>query len=647
MDRMKELVEILNNASKEYYQKDNSIMSDHDYDKLYDELLELENETGIVLSQSPTRKVGYEVLSSLTKVRHDRKMLSLDKTKDVLKLKNWLGNEKGLLSWKLDGLTIVLKYENGVLSQAITRGNGEVGEDITHNARTFKNVPQEISYKNPLTIRGEGVISYSEFNKINELLSDENKYKNPRNLCSGTVRQLNSEICAKRNVMFYAFSVITADDIDFNDERNNQLIWLTSMGFDVVESRLVDAENIEDAVSDFESRIDKNDFASDGLVLTFNSISYSSNLGQTAKFPKDSIAFKWADEMAETTLEEVFWSTSRTGLINPIAIFSPVELEGTTVNRASVHNLSILEELELGIGDKIKVYKANMIIPQIAENLTRSGNIEIPQYCYVCGGETEVRVLREGKALYCTNPNCKAQQVLSISHYVSRDAVNIEGLSEETINKFVEKGFLSNYTDLYNLYKFKDEIISMEGFGEKSFSNLIESIEKSKVVMLPNFIYALGINHIGLSNAKLLCKTVNNDIEKIKNITAEELVSIDGFGEIIAHSIFSYFHNEENIKLLDKVLMYLKIEKEELNMEQSLNAMTFVITGDVEHFKNRNELKAKIESMGGKVTGSVTKKTNYLINNDLFSESSKNQKAKELGVQIISENQFIEKFLKD
>lgn len=647
MDRMKELVEILNNASREYYQKDNSIMSDHDYDKLYDELLELENETGIVLSQSPTRKVGYEVLSSLTKVRHDSKMLSLDKTKDVLKLKNWLGNQKGLLSWKLDGLTIVLKYENGVLSQAITRGNGEVGEDITHNARTFKNVPQEISYKNPLTIRGEGVISYSEFKKINELLSDENKYKNPRNLCSGTVRQLNSEICAKRNVMFYAFSVITADDIDFNDERNNQLIWLTSMGFDVVESRLVDAENIEDAVSDFESRIDKNDFASDGLVLTFNSISYSSNLGQTAKFPKDSIAFKWADEMAETTLEEVFWSTSRTGLINPIAIFSPVELEGTTVNRASVHNLSILEELELGIGDKIKVYKANMIIPQIAENLTRSGNVEIPQYCYVCGGETEVRVLREGKALYCTNPNCKAQQVLSITHYVSRDAVNIEGLSEETINKFVEKGFLSNYTDLYNLYKFKDEIISMEGFGEKSFSNLIESIEKSKVVMLPNFIYALGINHIGLSNAKLLCKAVNNDIEKIKNITADELVSIDGFGEIIAHSIFSYFHNEENIELLDKVLTYLKIEKEEQSMEQSLNTMTFVITGDVEHFKNRNELKAKIESMGGKVTGSVTKKTNYLINNDLFSESSKNQKAKELGVQIISENEFIEKFLKD
>ena len=647
MDRMKELVEILNNASREYYQKDNSIMSDHDYDKLYDELLELENETGIVLSQSPTRKVGYEVLSSLTKVRHDSKMLSLDKTKDVLKLKNWLGNQKGLLSWKLDGLTIVLKYENGVLSQAITRGNGEVGEDITHNARTFKNVPQEISYKNPLTIRGEGVISYSEFKKINELLSDENKYKNPRNLCSGTVRQLNSEICAKRNVMFYAFSVITADDIDFNDERNNQLIWLTSMGFDVVESRLVDAENIEDAVSDFESRIDKNDFASDGLVLTFNSISYSSNLGQTAKFPKDSIAFKWADEMAETTLEEVFWSTSRTGLINPIAIFSPVELEGTTVNRASVHNLSILEELELVIGDKIKVYKANMIIPQIAENLTRSGNVEIPQYCYVCGGETEVRVLREGKALYCTNPNCKAQQVLSITHYVSRDAVNIEGLSEETINKFVEKGFLSNYTDLYNLYKFKDEIISMEGFGEKSFSNLIESIEKSKVVMLPNFIYALGINHIGLSNAKLLCKAVNNDIEKIKNITADELVSIDGFGEIIAHSIFSYFHNEENIELLDKVLTYLKIEKEEQSMEQSLNTMTFVITGDVEHFKNRNELKAKIESMGGKVTGSVTKKTNYLINNDLFSESSKNQKAKELGVQIISENEFIEKFLKD
>ena len=504
MDRMKELIEKLNNASKHYYQLADPVMTDYEYDKLYDELVKLENETGIVLSSSPTQKVGYEVLSNLKKVRHEKRMLSLDKTKEVEKLKSWLLDKDGVLSWKLDGLTIVLKYNNGELVQAVTRGNGEVGEDITHNAKVFHNLPLKISYKGELTLRGEGVISYKEFERINEELPDDEKYKNPRNLCSGTVRQLNSEIAADRKVMFYAFALVsTSGDIDF-DLRTEEFDFLESLGFTVVEHVVVNAETIEKEVLEFEKKIENNDFASDGLVLSYNDIKYGKSLGETAKFPKDSIAFKWKDELAETTLREIEWSTSRTGLINPIAVFDTVELEGTSVNRASVHNLSILEDLKLGIGDRIKVYKANMIIPQIAENITKTGPAPIPESCSVCGGETEVRMVKEGKFLYCTNPNCHAQIVKSLSHFASRDAVNIEGLSEETIKKFVENKFIENYTEIFEIGKYKDEITNMEGFGEKSFENLINAIEKSKNVNMANFIYALGINQVGLSNAKLL-----------------------------------------------------------------------------------------------------------------------------------------------
>ncbi len=647
MDRMRELIEILNEASKAYYQYADEIMSDREYDKLYDELLALEEKTGVVLANSPTQKVGYTVLSSLTKIRHESRMLSLDKTKDVGKLKSFLGEKEGVLSWKLDGLTIVLRYDGGELVQAVTRGNGEIGEDITHNARTFQNIPLKISFQGSLVIRGEGIISYSEFQRINEALPDEEKYKNPRNLCSGTVRQLNSEICAQRNVMFYAFTLVSAEGMDFGDLKTNQYDWLEALGFTVVEHRLVTEETIEAEAELFEGKIQDNDFASDGLVLTYNSISYGQSLGNTAKFPRDSIAFKWADEMVETTLREIIWNTSRTGLINPIAVFDPVEIEGTTVNRASVHNVSILEELMLGLGDTITVYKANMIIPQIAENLTRSGTAEIPSHCFVCGGETEIRKLREGKALYCTNPNCRAQIVQSLSHFASRNAMNIEGLSEETLNKFVEKGFIKDYTDIYTLSQFKDEIIEMDGFGEKSYSNLAEAIEKSKNAQMPQFIYALGINHVGLSNAKLLCKNTGYDMEKIKEVSEEELVSVDGFGGIIAHSIYAYFHKEENLALLEKAMSYIqfpKVQEENGREELPLEGLTFVITGDVTRFQNRRELQEKIEGLGGKATGSVTKKTSYLINNDANSPSSKNQKAKELGIPILTEDEFIEKF---
>ncbi len=643
MERMKELIEILTKASRAYYQEDREIMSDFEYDKLYDELTALEKETGVVLSNSPTQKVGHQVLSSLKKVRHESPMLSLDKTKEVTTLESFLGNNKGILSYKMDGLTVVLTYKNGELSQAVTRGNGEIGEDITHNAKFFKNIPLKISFNGELVIRGEAVISFIDFNNINEKLEPEDQYKNPRNLCSGTVRQLNSEISASRNVNFIAFALVKAEGQAFGDDKENRFKWLESLGFECVERQNVTSENIAQTVKAFEEKIPSNRFATDGLVLTFSSIAYSQSLGTTAKFPRDSIAFKWADELAETTLINVDWNTSRTGLINPIAVFEPVELEGTTVERASLHNLSIIENLQLGLGDKITVYKANMIIPQVAEDLTKSNNLEIPAVCPVCGEETEIIALRDGKALKCPNPNCKAQRISSLEHFVSRDALNIEGLSEATIEKFIEKGFIDNYTDIFKLDKYKTEIVSMDGFGEKSYNNLISAIDKSKNVALPNFIYALGINNVGLSNAKLLCKKCNNSLDEIRKADFDTLISIDGFGDVIADSIVKYFSHQKNNDLINDVLNYLQFTAtEDSQTELKLENVTFVVTGDVHIYKNRKELQGVIEKLGGKVTGSVSAKTNYLINNDVNSSSSKNKKAKELGIPIISEEDFEE-----
>ena len=647
--RLKYWAELLNEASKAYYQEDREIMSNLEYDELYDKYAELEGETGVILSNSPTQRVGYEVISNLVKVKHESPILSLDKTKETAKLESFLGNKTGILSWKLDGLTIVLTYKNGVLEQAVTRGSGEIGEDVTHNARVFSNLPVSIPFKGEMVLRGEGVIPYSEFYHINEELGEEEQYKNPRNLCSGTVRQLNSEIAAKRNVKFFAFTLVSAEGREISDSKSENMDWLASLGFDVVEHVMVTAENVAAEVENFRDRIEENDIASDGLVMTFDSISYSQSLGRTSKFPKDSIAFKWADEMAETTLREIEWNTSRTGLMNPVAIFDPVDLEGSTVSRASVHNVSILKELKLSIGDKIKVYKANMIIPQIAENLTGEvSTAEIPAKCFVCGGETEIRKLKDGEALYCTNPNCSAQRIQALSHFVSRDAMNMEGLSEETLKKFLEKGFVANYPDIFRLEEHKDEITEMEGFGEKSYNNLIASIEKAKDVELPNFIYALGINHVGLRNAKLLCANFGFDLEKIKQAAEEDLMQVEGFGAVIAHSIANYFRQEEHLALLTDALQYLRIKEAEQaeTGESRLSGLTFVVTGDLEHFANRKELQALIEQGGGKVTGSVTKKTNFLINNDVHSASSKNKKAAELGIPILSEQDFIGRFLK-
>ena len=642
--RMQELVDLLNKASRAYYQEAAEIMSNFEYDKLYDELLALEAELGYTMASSPTVNVGYEVLSELPKERHEKPMLSLDKTKEVSKLKEFLGNQKAFVSWKLDGLTIVLTYKDGQLEKAVTRGNGEVGEVITNNARTFKNLPLRIAYQGELILRGEAIIGYSDFQKINEEIEDVYaKYKNPRNLCSGSVRQLNNEITAKRNVKFFAFSLVKAEDVDFQNSRIRQLDWLREQGFEVVEGYEVTADTIEEKVSYFANKIAENDFPSDGLVLVYDDIAYGQSLGMTSKFPRDSFAFKWADEIRETKLLEIEWSASRTGLLNPVAIFEPVELEGTTVSRASVHNISIMEELELGIGDKIEVYKANMIIPQIASNLTRSGVKDIPDECPVCHGKTEIRKVSDTKALYCTNEDCGAKHLKSFALFVSRDALNVEGLSEATLEKFIAKGFINAYSDIFHLNRYAEEIQSMEGFGEKSYVNLQKSVEKARTTTLPKLIYGLGIANIGLANAKVICKEFHYDIEKMIHLTEDDLNAISGIGPVIAKAYVEYFSNEKHVEELRKLLEELDIPAEEVNTQaQIFENMNFVITGSVEHFANRNEVKAVIESKGGKVTGSVTSKTNYLINNDATSTSSKNKKAKELGVPIITEAEFLE-----
>lgn len=641
--RMQELVELLNKAGKAYYQDAQEIMSNYEYDSLYDELVELEKELGITLSDSPTVNVGYEVLSELPKERHEEPMLSLDKTKDVEGLKEFLGDQKALMSWKLDGLTIVLTFQGGELVKAVTRGNGEVGEVITNNARVFRNIPLKIPYQGELILRGEAVIGYKDFERINEEITDvQAKYKNPRNLCSGSVRQLNNEITAKRNVRFFAFSLVRAPGVDFHNSRASQMEWLQQEGFETVEYHQVTRDTVEEEVIKFSEKIAGNNFPSDGLVLIYDDIEYGQSLGHTAKFPRDSIAFKWADETRRTKLLTIEWSPSRTGLINPVAIFEPVELEGTTVSRASVHNISIMEELELGVGDEIEVYKANMIIPQIARNLTRSGVRGIPKACPVCGGKTEIRQEGNTKTLYCTNLDCQAKHVKAFTLFVSRDAMNIEGLSESTLEKFISRGFVREYADIFHLDRYQEEIQAMEGFGEKSYNNLAASIEKARTTTLSRVIYSLGIANIGLANARMICKAFSYDLTRMLAADEEELSGISGIGGVIAGTFVEYFADRTHVERLEHLLKELTIVEEEgAGAAQTLEGKTFVITGSVEHFANRGEVKTLIESLGGKVTGSVTSKTDYLINNDVTSTSSKNKKARELGIPIISEEEFL------
>lgn len=640
--RMKELVELLNRAGRAYYQEADEIMSNYEYDALYDELTRLEKETGTTLAGSPTIHVGYEVLSELPKERHERPMLSLDKTKDVQALREWVGSHKALLSWKMDGLTIVLTYQNGELFKAVTRGNGEVGEVITNNARVFRNIPLRIPFQGELVLRGEAVIGYREFARINkEIPEADARYKNPRNLCSGSVRQLNNEVTAKRNVHFFAFSLVRAEGVDFENSHEKEFLWLQGQGFETVEYKVVTAENLEEAVRWFSERIEENEYPSDGLVALYDDIAYGRSLGQTAKFPRDSMAFKWQDEIRETTLKEIEWSPSRTGLINPVAIFEPVELEGTTVSRASVHNISIMRGLELGVGDTIEVYKANMIIPQIADNKTRSGVRDIPAACPVCGGATEIRKINDVESLYCTNPDCQAKKIKSFTLFVSRDALNIEGLSEATLEKFIARGFIHEFADIFRLPRFREEIVELEGFGEKSYENLISSVEKARKTTLARVIYSLGIPNIGLSGAKLICRQFDDEVERLLAASEEELAAIDGVGPVIASSFTGYFADPEKKERFFRLLSELTLEKEETAAVQDLKGKVFVVTGSLTHFSNRAELKELIEKRGGKVTGSVTGKTDYLINNDTESSSSKNKKARELGIPVISEEEFL------
>ena len=643
IDRMKELIEILNEASKAYYAEDREIMSNFEYDRLYDELVSLEQDSGTVLSSSPTINIGYEAVDELPKERHESPMLSLDKTKDREALRDWLKDKEGLLSWKLDGLTIVLTYNEGVLVKAVTRGNGEVGEVITGNARTFINLPHAIPYKGELILRGEAVISYPDFEKINEQIDDvDAKYKNPRNLCSGSVRQLNNEITAKRNVRLYAFTLVKADGVDFENSRKRQMEFLKEQGFETVEYHLVNASDILNRIQYFADSVADNEIPSDGLVLTYDDIEYGRSLGRTAKFPRDAIAFKWQDEVRETKLLEIEWSPSRTGLINPVAVFEPVELEGTTVQRASVHNVSIVRELKLGIGDTITVYKANMIIPQIADNLTGSGSVVIPEKCPACGGNTQIRKINDTEALYCLNPDCPAKKIKLFTLFVSRDAMNIDGLSESTLEKFIGEGYIHEFADIFRLSRHKDELCKLEGFGEKSYNNLIAAIDTARTVQLPKLIYSLGILNVGLSNAKIICREFGYDIDKLRKADVEELSAIDGVGDVIAGSFTDYFKDEKHNRELDELLKELTIEIPKLDSSnEAINGKTFVITGSLEHFENRNALKELIENKGGKVSGSVSAKTDFLINNDINSGSSKNKKAKELGVKIITEDDFI------
>lgn len=639
--KMKELGEKLREASRAYYQEDREIMSNVEYDALYDTLSALEKETGIVLADSPTVNVGYEAVEQLPKEEHERPMLSLDKTKEREALREFIGEHPTLLSWKLDGLTIVLTYENGELIKAVTRGNGIVGEVITNNARVFKNIPLKISFKGRLVLRGEAIITYSDFEKINETIGDADaKYKNPRNLCSGSVRQLNNEITAKRNVRFYAFSLVSAEGVDFRNSREVQFRWLNEQGFEVVEYRKVTAETLDEAMDYFAEAVTTNDFPSDGLVALYDDIAYGESLGTTAKFPRNAMAFKWADEMRDTRLLEIEWSPSRTGLINPVAIFEPVELEGTTVSRASVHNISIMKELKLGIGDTIRVYKANMIIPQIAENLTGSGNAPIPHTCPACGQETVVKKENDVECLFCVNPGCPAKKIKSFGLFTSRDAMNIDGLSEATLEKFIARGFIHDFGDIFEISRYKDEIVEMEGFGQKSYDNLMESLERAKETTLPRVIYSLGIANIGLANAKVICRHFDNDLDRIRHASLEEVSDIDTIGPVIAGNLVAYFRDEDNDHRLDHLMSFLHIQEDSPKQEQIFEGMNFVITGSLVHFENRSEAKELIESLGGKVTGSVTKKTNYLINNDIQSNSSKNKKARELGIPILSEEDF-------
>lgn len=648
IDRIHELVNILNKARYAYEQEDEEIMSNYEYDKLYDELKALEEETGTILNNSPTVNVGYEVVSDLPKKTHQTPMLSLEKTKERDELIAFLNGREGVLSWKLDGLTVVLTYDNGVLTEAVTRGNGEVGEVVTANAKTFENLPRKIAYTGHLVLRGEATISYADFEAINNSLPvGEEPYKNPRNLCSGSVRQLDSSITAERHVNWTCFNIESYDG-NLVNEVDKQLEAMKMLGFDVVEYEVVNPSNLLEAIDKFEAKIINKEMGrpSDGLVLTYRDKAYGKSLGRTAKAPRHSKAFKWQDETAVTTVTGVEWSVGKSGVITPVIEFVPTDIEGSTVSRASSHNVSIFLDMEFGIGDEIEVYKANMIIPQVSENLTRSGTCEIPGICPCCGCPTEIHEDPKSGVytLWCMNADCEAKGNRLFKHFVSRDAMNIDGISGSTLETLSEAGIITDLPSIFHLDQHQSEIINMSGFGQKSYINMVTAINNARNVKLANLIYSLAIPNIGLATAKLICKHFNYDLADTVAATYDDLINIEGIGDVIADSFVGYFNDEANLDQFIRLVKELNIIHEEISSDTSMSGVTICVTGDVYIFPNRRAIKDLVESKGGKLTGSVSRSTNYLITNDTTSGSRKNKAAQEYGIPILTEQEFIDKF---
>lgn len=649
LEKMHKLISLIDKYRNEYYNEDREEVDNKEYDRLKDELDELERKAGFVLSNSPSLKVGCEVTSKLPKYTFKKPMLSLSKTKEVSGLQQFLSDKDGILSWKMDGLTVVVAYNNGELVSAITRGNGEIGEVITQNAKHFRNLPLRIPYKGKLVLRGEAVMTYSDFERINKGLvtSGDELKKNPRNLCSGTVRSVDSSVTKNRGVYWYAFELVSAD-CEIPNDIDKQFKWLNNNGFDTVQFMVVNSSNVVQAVMQFESIVEskKLDIPTDGLVLTYRDKKYGESLGVRAKSPRHSIAFKWEDEAVETKVIDIEWSPSRNGLITPVAIFEPVDIEGSTVSRASLHNVSIFAEKQLGYGDRIKVYKANMIIPQVLDNLDRTATCQIPGQCPCCGEPTVLH--QDPKSgvytLWCENSECAAKGTRSFEHFVARDAMNIDGVSTSTLNTLIECRIISDYASIYHINEHADEIINLEGFGYTSFMNIVNAVEKSRNVKPANLIYALGIPNIGLTTAKLICKHFGNDLVKTVTASYNDLINIDGIGDTIADSFTAYFADKNNAEAFVRLTKELNIIQEAVSNNTEMNGITICVTGDVHIFKNRRAIKDIVENLGGKLTGSVSKSTSYLVTNDTTSGSRKNKAAQEYGIPILTEQQFIEKF---
>ena len=634
--RIRSLIDILNKANEAYYYHDNEIMSNKEYDDLYDQLIQLENESGIIYSDSPTQNLGEHIYSSLPKVKHESPMLSLDKTKDRDALREWLGNKEGVLSWKLDGLTVVLTYENGKLEKAVTRGNGAIGEEITENAKFFKNVPLRIPFKGKLILRGEAVISYHDFETIN--VEEQGRFKNPRNLASGSIRALDTNQVKKRKVQVIIFEVIQGSEANLVTDK---FTWISHLGFKPVDYEVVNADNILEKIQDFENRITSNNIPSDGLVLTFNDTAYGRSLGTTGKFPKHSMAFKWQDEVEETVLRSVEWNTSRTGLINPVAVFDPVYLEGTEVSRATLNNVSYIKDLQLGIGDTIEVYKSNMIIPTILSNKTKSNNLIIPVVCPTCGMQARLIRSNNTEILQCMNLDCPARFLNKLIHFCSRDAMDIQGLSIKTLEFVIKQGWVNNFLDLYNLQNYERKWAMMRGFSTVSVRKYLAAIENSKKTESARFLYALGIPKIGRHQSQSLIqvyKSWDAFIQAVKSNT--DFSHIDGVGDCLNQNIHNWYNGFYKQDQIEKLASLMIFEDQEITTSDILKGKTFCITGKLNMFANRSDLVKFIEQQGGKVSGSVSKNTDYLINNDKGSNSSKNKKAIELGVSIITESEF-------